>query len=164
MSVEDTQQDQSMEEILQSIKRIISEDGDDASQDMKNALANDDHVAGSDILELTDMLDEDSSEGASIEELIDDATGVAKAEATEDDAADVLEMLSQIMAQAGDSSKEDVSDSEPAQQPKPKMEKVVDTSFEDEDTLVSDNVVDDAAGAFAALVNAVGQEVEAKTF
>jgi cell pole-organizing protein PopZ len=163
MSVEDTQQDQSMEEILQSIKRIISEDGDDASQDMKNALANDDHVAGSDILELTDMLDEDSSEGASIEELIDDATGVAKAEATEDDAADVLEMLSQIMAQAGDSSKEDVSDSEPAQQPKPKMEKVVDTSFEDEDTLVSDNVVDDAAGAFAALVNAVGQEVEAKT-
>lgn len=47
-------QDQSMEDILQSIKRIIAEEGEPAPQ-----------AAGSDVLELTELLAEDGSVGAS---------------------------------------------------------------------------------------------------
>ena len=44
-------EDQSMEEILQSIRRIIAEEGEDTAP----------QAAGSDILELTDMVSEDGS-------------------------------------------------------------------------------------------------------
>jgi cell pole-organizing protein PopZ len=45
-------EDQSMEEILQSIRRIIAEEGEDATQTQAN---------GSDVLELTDMVTEEGS-------------------------------------------------------------------------------------------------------
>lgn len=57
------EQDQSMEEILQSIKRIIAEEGEPAP-------------SGSDVLELTELLEEESTNGAhgvpslSIEEIM----------------------------------------------------------------------------------------------
>lgn len=47
------EQDQSMEEILQSIKRIIAEEGEATSP------------SGSDVLELTDLLDDDADVNAS---------------------------------------------------------------------------------------------------
>lgn len=46
--------DQSMEEILQSIRRIIAEEGDDKGAGANNA-------SGSDVLELTDMVKDDGS-------------------------------------------------------------------------------------------------------
>jgi cell pole-organizing protein PopZ len=57
----DAEQDQSMEEILQSIRRIIAEEGDDQPRQSEES----DNVAdinnGSNILELTDVIKDDGS-------------------------------------------------------------------------------------------------------
>ena len=161
MSAEDSQQDQSMEEILQSIKRIISEDEEEgAVEDDKNALAEDDKVAGSDVLELTDMLDEEpaAEEAPSIEDLIDDATSSADEvgdvgetdDAGEAAAEDIMALLNDM---AGD-------DAETPEEEKPEETTPSEADISEGDGLVSDGVADDAAGAFAALADSVGQEEE----
>lgn len=67
MTVASGGQDQSMEEILQSIKRIIAEDVDvDVAADV-NPLANSASVRGSDVLELTDFVEDDASSSAAAE-------------------------------------------------------------------------------------------------
>ena len=57
-------EDLSMEEILQSIRRIITEDEKDAKKspaDAKKAKNKDDDVPGSDVFELTDMVKDDGT-------------------------------------------------------------------------------------------------------
>lgn len=54
------EEDLSMEEILQSIRRIIADDDTDGKKASK-AKASDDDVPGSDMLELTDMIKEDGT-------------------------------------------------------------------------------------------------------
>jgi cell pole-organizing protein PopZ len=58
-----SEEDLSMEEILQSIRRIIADDGDDAPKAAAPAQANggEKPVSASDILELTDMLEDDGT-------------------------------------------------------------------------------------------------------
>jgi cell pole-organizing protein PopZ len=67
-------QDQSMEEILQSIKRIIAEESDEDAQvepvNSTNALHND--VKGSDVLELTDAVEEDEEEPLELDDIVED--------------------------------------------------------------------------------------------
>lgn len=55
------QQDQSMEDILQSIKRIIAEEGDVKPQPEAMADRLSDSPFGSDVLELTEMMEEEPS-------------------------------------------------------------------------------------------------------
>lgn len=158
MSAEDSQQDQSMEEILQSIKRIISEDEEEgAVEDDKNALAEDDKVAGSDVLELTDMLDEEpaAEEAPSIEDLIDDATAPADDVGEGDDAGEAAaeDIMALLNDMAGD-------DAETPEEEKPEETAPSEADISEGDGLVSDGVADDAAGAFAALADSVGQEEE----
>lgn len=167
MSAEDAQQDQSMEEILQSIKRIISEDEEEgAVEDDKNALADDDKVAGSDVLELTDMLDEEvpAEDALSIEDLIDDATASPDAEDTagaesDVEAEDILDLLNGMAVDADEAPAEEIAE-EPVIEAKPEI--VEEEPVIEGEGLVSDGVADDAAGAFAALATSVGQEDEKK--
>lgn len=56
---EGANQDQSMEEILQSIRRIIAEEGDADPKDSKEEIMT--PPKGSDVLELTDMVNDDGS-------------------------------------------------------------------------------------------------------
>lgn len=57
------EEDLSMEEILQSIRRIIADDGDEgkAASASPSVLTDESPVASSDILELTDMIEDDGS-------------------------------------------------------------------------------------------------------
>lgn len=57
----DADQDQSMEEILQSIRRIIAEEGDESSAPQAAAEAAAPMPKGSNILELTDVVKDDGS-------------------------------------------------------------------------------------------------------
>lgn len=89
-------EDQSMEEILQSIRRIIAEEGDDAAP----------QAAGSDILELTDVVSEDGSvvnieaqpaeeESVNIDDITFDAVPAAEpaAESTDDVLKNIDDMI-----------------------------------------------------------------------
>jgi len=163
MSAEESQQDQSMEEILQSIKRIISEDEEEGAEptDDKNALADDARVEGSDVLELTDMLDEPDAaapeaETASIEDMINEAT--AAAPTPDADALDVLDLVDDVAVV--EDFDEPIVESGPEPEPEVVEAPKVAESSEDTDDLVSDGVADDAAGAFAALAGSLEKEIK----
>lgn len=82
-------QDQSMEEILQSIKRIIAEESDEDAQvdsvSSTNALNAD--VKGSDVLELTDAVDDEDDGLLELEDIVEDEVTPEEmmAESAEDD-------------------------------------------------------------------------------
>lgn len=170
MSQTDSQQEPTMEEILASIRRIISEEGDTAEGDgeageaaesaEEEAVTLDDGDTaaveaeepaaeeGDDVLELTEMVAEDGSvvsledeEGTGDEE----ASGedIAFEEADEEAAAE-LEPEPE-----SDMSAETEPEPEPAAAGEPDLDKILDSG------LVSDPVADQAAATFAGLSGAV---------
>jgi len=121
-------QDLSMEEILQSIRRIIAEDdGEKTSDAPANSVKADEEVPGSDVLELTEMLKEDGS----IVNVKDEpaAAAVAAAPATTGAAAgamketpkespnDVLAMINEALTPPADAAKEEPAEPKAAMQP-----------------------------------------------
>lgn len=66
-------EDQSMEEILQSIRKIIAEENDDPSDDMSAATGDEDESdIDSDVLELTDAIQDDGSVVKVNDDVLDD--------------------------------------------------------------------------------------------
>lgn len=115
------EQDQSMEEILQSIKRIIAEESEPAP-------------SGSDVLELTELLsDEDSAK------LVDNSqSNEVPSMSIEEIMATPVEAPTTAPIEA------------PAPKPAPTMA-AIDNSPKDDGTIISDETIDKSAAAMAAL-------------
>ncbi len=143
-------QDQSMEEILQSIKRIIAEEGDEETGADTNALHSNVSVKGSDVLELTDFVEEAMEEAAEAEinadeyMQLDEVLGV-KASQEEADAMDFLSEDTDVThIMTIQDQEKPFSDSEEEHTPSKDV-------LNDIDTLLSDEVARTTAGAFKEL-------------
>lgn len=156
-------QDQSMEEILQSIKRIIAEEGDDAAVDESvNSLANSNSVKGSDILEMSDILEED--EPLELEDMVDEGD-VASALLEEMDAVgeDVSFGVDESITEEIDMASEDVflsaGDDAVAEGDAESVECDI---LDNIDSLLSEEAAKTTANAFHRVVEAKSKPVEVK--
>lgn len=116
------EQDQSMEEILQSIKRIIAEESEPAP-------------SGSDVLELTELLSEDDAS-----KLVDNGH----------DSNVGTMSIEEIMATPTEAPTSAPIEA-PAPKPAPTMAAIDNTPHHDDGTLVSDATIDKSAAAMDAL-------------
>lgn len=160
-------QDQSMEEILQSIKRIIAEEADDdAPEQSINSLAKDSSVKGSDMFDITDVEDEEPLE---LEDIVDEGFEPVAAEqdtSEEDVFSAVMEEMAAVdefdAMQAEEAAKEEAP-------PALEMDETSFLSFADDedessddqhdildniDSLLSDEVAKTTASAFHKIVEA----------
>ncbi len=147
------QQEPSMEEILASIRRIISEDGEEAdgqepeaaAAEGSDGAAPEEEPADDDVLELTDIVEEDS-------EVVDLADEQEKAVVEEPAAADEeLELADTIGPDGAE---------EPAAEPAPEESPQVEDGAADGaepagDGLMSEDKADASADAFANLLGAM---------
>lgn len=152
-NAEAQQQEPSMEEILASIRRIISEDGEEAdgqepeaaAAEGSDGAAPEEEPADDDVLELTDIVEEDS-------EVVDLADEQEKAVVEEPAAADEeLELADTIEPDGAE---------EPAAEPAPEESPQVEDGAADGaepagDGLMSEDKADASADAFANLLGAM---------
>ncbi len=152
-NAEAQQQEPSMDEILASIRRIISEDGDEAdgqepaagAAEASDGAAPEEEPADDDVLELTEIVDEDS-------DVVDLADEQEEAVVEEPAAADqALELTDNIEPDAAEEPA-----AEPAPEESPKVEDgAADGAEPAGDGLMSDDKADASADAFANLLGAM---------
>jgi len=156
MSQTDSQQEPTMEEILASIRRIISEEGEtaegeagaeaeaEAEAELETTEPEGEGEEGDDVLELTEMVAEDGS----VVSLDDEQAGAEEEAAGEEIAFEESEAMAEAESEP-EPEFEPEPEPEPAMQAEPDLAKIL------EGGLVSDPVANAAATSFAGLSGAV---------
>jgi cell pole-organizing protein PopZ len=156
------EQDLSMEEILQSIRRIIAEDDKDApTEESPVADKKGEDVPGSDILELTEMLKEDGSVVNVKDEPPEPVAAAPQPAAKMESPSDVMAKINEALGSNPEAPKPEVAPT-PVAAPAPAPAPVAVAASEPAaslDSLLSDEVAAATAAQFKRLGNKLPPEV-----
>ena len=164
MSDSKAEQDPSMEEILASIRKIISEDGvteEDETEQQPN-------TEEEDVLELTDVIEDEDSEVADVVELLEEAP-LESEPASEPEAPPEQEAVPELeAAPAVEAPVEIIAEPEPEPEPEPEIEIAVEEPAVEpveaepapiaEDRIISDATAGASTDAFSELTMALHGE------
>lgn len=147
----DGDDDQSMEDILKSIKNIIAEESDEPAAKADDVTEDEetDEVPGSDVLELTEVVDDEADDAVSAEALEADESPAVKKD---------LDVLDQIDEAVGskETAKEEPEQEAPVAAPAPKKETPAQVGGSPGDPMLSE----EAAAAARASVDKLKQSTE----
>lgn len=161
---ETAENDPSMEDILQSIKQIISED--DESEDESPVLLTSPEDDDDDVLELTDMIEEDDDDGVAVLDMLEEEEALAEEPEPQQESValtndtidfdnlivedEIIEDPVEEFTPEPEPEPEPESESEPESEPEP--EPIAETPIK-EKTAASGIMSDDVAGRAAATLH-----------